>query len=280
MRQGNNPEMLLNEHQQIFALATGSDFTAEHEGGMAPILETLTDNQAGPARTAAKNIMAGRQRTVGNLAKSRRLSANLELVEWREGVEDGEPIAGFVFAPDWSETPSLNHVSFRKELSFGRSAPRDRLAACWDEGGFAFLVKGEQAVRQLKEFYDALQAGDVMFAGTFLASQRPRLSGIVMCRVSLMNEEQRKSLEEAQDAYVKEVALYMASRHEELMNLPGVRRQSFLHIWPVWADDKNTAAGVHYRINTGGRVAPNPAPVPVPDGHGRYTFESLSQWLA
>lgn len=80
------------------------------------------------------------------------------------------------------------------ELFYGAYDDQE-IAAALAYGNFAIKVRGEQLVRALKHFYDAIQAGTVYLAsGSRLKSQYGRIYGLTMVDMAVLSDGERQQM--------------------------------------------------------------------------------------
>lgn len=272
MRRGNTPTINLDQHGEIVAISTGSDFCSEHEGGSETMLSTLCSGHAAAGGEAdAKLISILRDggvpdfpRLIDRKAMDRNLD-HLSFTESRDGRVN-KATATITFHSS-NRTPNIDNP----ELSLRNDG--GQLAGAWDNRSFAFKVAGDELVNKLRRFYDQLLAGDGIFAGTFLINDAA--SGVVVALQRKLGPGDLLNIEEAQSKWESDLLLRAKSRLEDLNDLfsrksvhPFARSPGY--IWPVWRD-YIVGGEVVYGLNpTNDRVGPY---------FGPYEFDQLRDWI-
>lgn len=275
MRKGNDPQVLM-DGDDIVAIATGADFTAEHEQGTQALQSALCGGEAskpgflarvlGAPHTLSTDseliaaLRAGKTVKYPELLTRKALNKDLERLEFKRSTGDTpEAVLGL-----------CRYGAVRLDDSELGIRNKERpWAGAWDDASFAFKVAGEPWVSRLERFYQALQAGDGVFAGTFLDKQNTgvRLSGVTIALRSRLTPSQLSAVAAAQAEWEASLRLKARSRVAELQKkgkLPGV-------VWPVWKN-RQVDTEVLYALNPAYGVS---APY-----YGPYTFEQLSDWIA
>ncbi len=271
MRKGNQPAVLMDPKGEIFAIATGSDATSEHEWGSDTLMTELSGHAPLKSADVARALKARQLKAVPDVLAPRSIVRDLDGIVLQRGKEQGEAVAAIGYTARGSELQLLRHP----ELSFSRFADPKDLAGAWDDSSFGFKVRGDKLVAKLEHFHAALHAGHGAFAGLYLADQRhPRLSGVIVCNTQLLRPEHRAAMKKAQADFELNVELHQRSRVDELQRAaePAFRgrHRSFGHIWPVW---KNRSAPdeVVYGYNPGYGIDHSL--------YGHYSFDELNNWL-
>lgn len=271
MRKGNQPEMVLDPKGRLIAIATGADFTSEHEWGSKDLMEALTSTHTADKDVLARQLKAGKLAAVPDLMACKRINRNLEHIAYGERIEGGEMEASVVFDAHAQLEPFGNHY-IDSELAFPRfSEPKD-IAGAWDNRSFGFRVRGEKKVLQLRAFVQALHEGKGIFAGTFLKQAgKQRLSGVIIAVEELLRPEHRAEMKKAQADFEADLRLQVKARTPELLGLAQkLTGRSVGHIWPVWKD-RVVDGEVMYALNPGYGVDAT--------YWGPYSFEQLHDWL-
>lgn len=270
MRRGYDSRFLTNEKGQLVAFATGSDHTAEHEQGSQPLQNALSQEASLEAQVM-QELRAGRTPRYPSVEERKRIVSNLDAVQFIEvpGTTTNPPQALLGFAP----RPLHN---FKDELTFPSSIREveDRdVTGAWDTRSFAIRVRGADKVAALREFHEALKAGKVAFAGTFMPDE-PRLRGVVLARLDLLPDSIRESMAKAQRAYESKMRLKArddsAALTREMLNGCGRRLTHFGYLWAVWKDAEESE--VVYRLNPGYGFKAQYG--------GSYTRQQLLDWAA
>lgn len=275
MRKGYDPQLILDEHGDIVALATGSDACAEHETGSAAMQQALCSAAAVDGNEMERRLVQGLRKgqdvCFADVLQRKRLDRNLDQLHFVKGVdrERGEAAAVMSFSARGAALVGLGDFELR---IFERT---QAIAGAWDEAGFAFKVIGERLVAALERFVQAARQGDVVFAGTFLADQPDkRLSGVVLARVSKLRAQDLEQADKAQRQWKDSLRLKAASRLDELQELvrharagSNVRLPGYL--WPVWSGAPGSQ--VLYALNPNHDVKAS--------YWGPYDFEQLERWV-
>jgi len=265
MRAGNDAQLVFDPKGRLFAIATGSDATTEHEWGAQELLEALTGQAQPTAEDVAAMIRDGRLKECPRLADRRKITQDLERIQYEEGQENGEPVAAVGYSVYHDDLKLLTH----RELGLHSLRRRDAYGA-WDARGFGFKVRGAKHVQALREFAAKLKQGKAMFAASLLPDAK--VSGVIIAIEEMMRPEHRAALSKAQAKFELDVQLHLASRTEELRRLARALPLSkgLNHIWPVWKDNE-PGGEVRYALNPGYGVQAQ--------YYGPYTFEELEAWL-
>lgn len=290
MRKGFNAAVVLDKDGEIFAISTGSDATAEHEGGSKPMQHALCQpvlkqpepgllgklaqacGLTEPAPLTDEQLVSalrkGQPVVYPALIDRKAIYHNLDKLHYVAGTEKGEPVAVFGYSPD-----GLNAV--RVDQGELQLYPNEKYAGAWDEREFGFKVRGEEMVGKLKRFAETAQAGDAVFAGTFLEDlEGTRLSGVIIAVKSGVGPQHQAAIDKAQREWEAGLRLKAKARVDELI-IMGRRSdarphaESPGHIWPVWTDGPDS--DVAYALNPGYGVKA--------EYWGPYTFEELEQWI-
>lgn len=180
MRRGNSAKIIFDKRGEIFAISTGSDCVSEHEWGSKPMMDHLCQVTAGGA---AKHPSFFERKT---------LSQNLADVIFSQGTEEGEPVGVFGFATEYAgRTIVIDHRELRL---------RDKeVVGAWDASSFALKVKGKRLVDKLQRFAEKVQAGDGIFAGSFLKDDnKEALNGVILAVKGSLRPEHRTAIATAQ----------------------------------------------------------------------------------
>lgn len=271
MKKGYHPALLLDKKGDIFAIATGSDATTEHECGMTPILRALGGSEPRYATATAQALKrAGGPVVIPSVMEGRELLRDLDRLVFEQGEEKGEPVAALGYTAREKGLRLLQE----HELSFNTfSDPKD-LAGAWDEYSFGFKVKGAALVTKLKRFHEALQNGNGLFAGLFLADvQKERLGGVIVCDKSKLRPEHKAAQAAAQAKFEANVRLHLVSRVDELhalarKHLPESRR--LIGHLSVSGRDESTGA-LRYHLNPYQPIDQR--------NFGSHTFDELARWI-
>jgi hypothetical protein len=290
MRKGFKAAVVLDKDGEIFAISTGSDAAAEHEGGSKPMQQALCQPRvkqpepgmlgklaqacglAEPVPMTYEQLVSalrkGQPVTYPALIDRKAIRHSLDKLYYLVGKEKGEPVAVFGYSSRGPEAVRVDHG----ELQF---YPDETYAGAWDEREFAFKVRGAEMVDKLKRFAERAQAGDAVFAGTFLEDlEGTRLSGVIVAVKSGMGPQHQVAIDKAQRDWEASLRLKARSRDGELMVLSRRSEErphaaSPGYIWPVWT--KGPDSDVAYALNPGYQVKA--------DYWGPYTFEELEKWI-
>lgn len=272
MRKGFDSAIVLDKRGEIFAIATGSDACAEHECGSKALQQALCEGQADAdhaERLLIDALRKGETVAYPALLSRKIISRNLDKLQYVEGVDKaGTPVAVFGYSPY-----STLKVDDR-ELSTFRE---EGVSGAWDERSFAIRVVGQKMVNKLKQFAERMQAGEGVFAGTFLKDgAKQRLGGVIIALHTKLRPEHRQEVAKAQAEWEATVRLKAKSRLEELyavyrehckprgaVALPG-------YLWPVWVNNE-VDGDVAYALNPDYGVD---APY-----WGPYAYDDLKAWI-
>jgi len=291
MRRGFNPVIIFNKRGEIFAFATGSDATSEHEWGSKSMQEDLCNPEGAAPKSVGllekvtqacgitdpaprtdpeliAALRAGKAFAYPQLLDRKALSKNLDRLQFITGVEKGQPVAVFGYAPRRERVAVDN-----RELMFYRD---EEYVGAWDEGSFAFKVRGEKLVAKLKQFAEKAQAGGALFAGTFLkVHEKEHLSGVILALRDDLRTEHLQAAAKAQADWEATLRLKAKSRLEELYELYREHRKTVRsavlpgNLGEVWTDGPDS--DVAYRLN--------PDRDSWGEYYGPYTFEQLRDWI-
>ncbi len=270
MRHGYESRLLTNEHGQLVAFATGADFTAEHEQGSRPLQDALTLEVSLEA-LVLQDLRAGRTPRYPSLEERKRIVRNVEAVQFIEvpgtGTEPPQALLGYA--------REALHV-YKNELpfpTFSRKGEERDVTGAWDTRSFAIRVRGDDKVAALREFHEALKAGKVAFAGTFMPDS-PRLRGVVLARLDLLSDSTRESMAPAQREYESKMRLKARDDSTELtremLKVCGRPSAHFGFLWAAWKDAEESE--VVYRLNPGYGIKAQYG--------GPYTRQQLLDWAA
>lgn len=276
MRKGYRPSLLTNAAGQLVAIATGSDATAEHEGGSRPLMESLCKEQPLYAREVADLIRAKQLAKVPDILSPRRITENLSGLVWHEDTVKVTDEAGTHEQPSamlaYSARPlEALRMQDSPELHMPNFAhPRD-ISGAWDEFGFAIRVMGADKVAQLREFYQAMLAKQCLFAGLFIRDDgASSMTGVIICNEQHLTDDHRAAMKAAQSDFEENVQLYLDSRVNEL-NIACKERAWFGHVSPHYQKDDQGNKVLRYSLNPAFGVKAK---------YGSYSFEQLMPWVA
>lgn len=149
MRRGMKPNIVF-ENEKVIGVNLSSDFTAEHEWGIAKINDAF-----GIDVKAAPGVSRRKINTVPNT------------LTW---IDDRKS-SGFVYRPWWVEK-TLEQITKRvvnhEELHELAYTPNP-LRAAWSEDDFAVISSGPEQKKALREVYHAFESFDI---GIFLAGKQ------------------------------------------------------------------------------------------------------------
>lgn len=273
MRKGFSPQIHFNPHGDILSFATGSDACAEHEGGSTPMQKHLCSQAVtSDDPTLVKQIREGLPVSYPSLKERKTINQNLERIRFLTSTPGfGPKGAAIVFSRRGPyETDSLEAF---KEL---RVYEGEEIAGAWCDDSFGFAVTGDKLVAKLKKFFDGLQAGDGLFAGTFLTEgEFSRDAGVCVARASLLRPEHKSAIGKAQLEFEQKTRLMARSRVDELHQVgrsPGdSRSRAPGHMWPAWKDGPDSE--VVYHVN------PNYETRKYFENAWTLSFEELRDWI-
>lgn len=265
MRQGYESKLVFSKSGNLVAIATGSDYCAEHEGG-SKILQSGLTVQVDVSEQTIAALQKKLDVVYPDILESKRVvkhPAELQFVI----IEGDVPEAMLGFAQR-----ELTH--YKSELHFRSGITREdpNVAGAWDDSSFAIRVRGKKYVKALKAFYEAMLAGKVAFAGTFLKRKGDALTGIILADLSKISDDDKKAVKEAQAKMESDFRLKAASEvsslHDEARKHLGDNKYVGF-FWPVWSDAQETE--VLYALNPGYNVKA--------DYLGPYTKQQVLDWL-
>jgi hypothetical protein len=272
MRRGFKPKLILTPKGEIFAIATGSDACAEHECGSQPMQESLckgavfTDN-----RKILEALRNGESVLYPQLIERKAINRNLEHIHFLEGSENGVVCAAIV-AQERYFNADMPLKAYR-ELDVYRDT---EFSGAWDDSSFGFKVVGPKLVSKLKVFFDALQQGDGIFAGSFLKSDEfEDAGGVIVALSSKLRPEHHQCIKDAQSEFEQGLRLKAKSRVQELKDMCNASKAAHVsmpgYVWPQWLDGVD--GEVVYAVNPGYYEQKHIAYI------GPYTFDSLKEWI-
>lgn len=267
MRQGFYANLVLSNSGNLVAVSTGSDATTEHEIGIKPLLASMT-NSFVDEDFLVKKLKSPLRRFAKypDLAESRRIVRLPEQYQFIETGTSQEPQA-------WLGVASSPLTNWERELplhqKFSSSADQD-VSGAFDDRSFGIRVRGKKYVKALRQFDQAMRAGDVMFAGLFFNRPGMHLSGLVLANRKFLSDADKQAIQKAQAEWESKLRLKARDDSVELMrqvaSLSG--RSYFGHLWAKWADAQESS--VVYGLNPS-----NDTPA---DYLGPYTREQLLDW--
>lgn len=243
MRRGSNPTIMFDRKGNIFAIATGSDACAEHETGS---MEMQRSHASGYreldeyVRQLKKASITPSIENTPSILDMKSIDKHDDMV-FVEGVANGEPFATFY---SFSERNDFYNNELEKYSS------NRECTGAWDNRHFAFRVYGEKLIKKLRHFYDGIKENDAFFAGYLMGApcfDKPRPSGVIIARKSMLRPEHHEYLRDAKQKYFDEVLLGYHSKKEDIDEAFQKKGVFPGYIWPVWKNrDKLEIA---YRIN-------------------------------
>lgn len=277
MRRGYDANLLFSNQGNLVAISTGSDACAEHECGSRPLLSALC-NQVDEGNAIVNKLAAGEPVEFPHIADIKRISklpAELQFIEDHSNPDAPEAFLGYA-RQDLRE--------YKNELNFPSDSfvKRDiNVAGAWDERSFAVRVRGAKYVKALKEFYQAMVDGKVLFAGTILEDRaKVRLSGVILANSQFISDADKAKMKTAQLEYEASLRLQAkddsASLVAEMRKLSGMPNYHFGLLWVQWADrlwmkrEDPREPEVVYGLNPGYDVKA--------DYLGPYTRQQLLDW--
>jgi hypothetical protein len=263
MRRAYEGKLVFSVSGNLVAIATGSDFCAEHEHGAKPLMTCLTNHadSEGDIIAALKN---GEHPDYPKQLETKRIVKfpDTLVFEVKEGDVPEATLAFMAYS-------RRSIADYENELRFIEDVKRQdpNLACAWSDRDFGIRVRGKKYVRGLKAFYEALRAGNVVFAGKFFQREGERLSGLVLADLTKLGEKDKAAAAEAQVKWESELRLKARSEANDIScALNQVRNVG--HIWPMWKD--GTESEVVYGLNPGHAVDA--------DYWGPYSKEQLLAW--
>ncbi|VTU42700.1 MULTISPECIES: hypothetical protein [unclassified Variovorax] len=271
MRKGNKPRLVVNSSGALVAVATGSDATTEHQGGMDALSAALTEGPGVSRLALAQRLRKDGRLHCPDLMATKRIVRDLANVVYEERLVQGEPAAALVYIAG-KRAAAFGNSFIDAELRLNVVGDSTGLGGAWDERSFGIKVKGQERVKQLRAFAQAVKAGRAIFAGTFLEGEGLLgLSGVIIAIEDLLEPRHREAMAKAQAAFESDVRLHANGRADELLaKARTLQHRSILHIWPIWKDGV-VDGEVIYAMNPGFNVDA--------DYWGPYSFDQLNQWL-
>ncbi|MBC8741849.1 hypothetical protein F6X40_35465 [Paraburkholderia sp. UCT31] len=252
---------LVFSNSGLVGFATGSDHCTEHECGSEVLLSSLTAKSESEA-DAIDVLRRGQEPVYPDLLESKRIVKFPQQLQFV--IAEGDvPEAILGFAPQ-----SLSECTNELRFIEGSKYQDPHVAGAWDSGSFAIRVRGVGYVQALTAFHEALRAGNVVFAATFL-KRNERLGGVIMADLTKLSEDDKAAVKQAQKQFDSQLRLKARSRVVEL-NQEIVRYigRGVGHLWPIWSDEAET--DVVYGLNPGYGVDA--------EYYGPYTREQLLAW--
>lgn len=271
MRKGFEPKLFFTRRGELLAFSTGSDACAEHECGTAPMqahLSLFSDSQV--LEGLALEARNGKVVKIPGLEQRKGIKKNLQDIKFFETKDvDGCDIGLLLFSPKQHIERSTDiHPWILNELRF---FDKHEVSGAWDDESFAIAVKGTKNISALKAFHARLQAGNGIFAGTFLKEgEFSSAGGVCIAVTDLFRPEHRAGMNAAQAEFEKKFKLETLSRVKELNALMQAKKDGIApgYIWATWKDDE-----VAYFVN------PNYEAKNYISSFTHYSFEALRDWI-
>lgn len=265
MRQGYESKLVFSKSGNLVAIATGSDYCAEHEGGSKILQSSLTVHTDVSEQTIA--ALRKKQQVVypDILASKRIVKYPGELQFVKTDGDMPEAVLGFA-------RHELKHYASELRFREGLKSEDPNVAGAWDDRSFAIRVRGKKYVKALEAFHKAMLESKVAFAGTFFKREGQELGGVVLADLSKISDDDKKAVKAAQAKMESDLRLKAASEetalYEEARKHLG-NNQYIGFLWPVWSDAQETE--IHYCLNPGYGVKA--------DYPGPYTKQQLLDWV-
>ena len=266
MRQGMYPRLVFTKSGNLVAIATGSDACAEHECGSKDLMSAMT-NQFADEETLVKALKKGRAVTYPSVLECKRV-VRMPADQFQFVVVEGE-------TPEaWLGLARHPLQGYENELQFHRGFSKDvdtNVAGAWDSQSFALRVRGAKYVKALKAFHDAMQRGEVVFAGTFLKRTEERLGGVILANRKFLSDEDLAGVATAQQDYESKLRLKARDDSRELQG----QLQQLLdgkgigYLWAAWSGPDESS--VVYCLNPGYGIKAQ--------YYGPYTRAQLLDWV-
>lgn len=258
MRRAHDGKFLRNEHGRLIGVSLGADFVAEHEWGIAKLLEEF-----GVPRLSSTDISK-----VG--VERRKITIVPEKVHLVSKTRLGKLIWILVYSPGYyGETITEQHI-LTWQLSW---SDNNVFATAWDRRSFAVLSDREKPMKQL---YEAIMKKDAcigLFGGgvfnnaglsIFIASALPQE----------VNDQWEKSDKDACSLHLTARETGIVERIDTLNN----KHDSFIDkpcgyysLRPAWIDkDMTSKYKVMFWLNPWNQDK---------NQYGWYTVEELEQWM-
>lgn len=208
MQNTQHAQIVLNAEGRVVALALGSH--PGTQGQMRPVtLASMLCEKSCSKETVLEKMEAGDTSVKApNLLDNARLTRNLDEVHF-SGTGSAEPKAILWFA-------GFDLYRFNGQLDFppvGSEDADSNVVAAWNDEGFAVCVRGEQYVRALQQFHQAIQARKVVFAEWFFTHEK--FGGMVLADETLVDERDRMVIRtlqrESEESLKRELAEAMTA---------------------------------------------------------------------
>lgn len=276
MRKGNDPSLHLEKKGDIFAIATGSDFCAEHEGGSKDMQQNLCMGQSHQDDSVLiqeyKNSKNESEFNYSQILERKRINKQADAIRFIKSTEDGVEVAAIIF--DRNFPKDCTDLTGELHTRGGKS-----ISGAWDEDSFGFKVVGPKLIAKLEKFHAEMVGDGAIFAGIFLKQiDKERLTGVIIAIESKLRPEHMLSIKVAQREYEENIRLQAGSRITEFRDVVWnkAKDQSHIkhpgHMWPMWKDHV-VDSEVVYGIN------PDYDAKKLIPYFGPYTFDTIKDWM-
>jgi len=184
MQNTQHAQLVLNAAGRIVGLALGSHPGTQGQIRPTPLASRLCATSCSKEAVLERLEAGDSSVKAPNLLEAARLTRNLDEVRF-SGTGSAEPKAILWFA-------GFDLHRFNGQLDFpavGRAGADGNVVAAWDDEGFAVCVRGEQYVRALQQFHQAIQERKVVFAEWFFTHEK--FGGMVLADETLVDERDR-----------------------------------------------------------------------------------------
>lgn len=273
MRQSTNGvDLIRDETGTILGFSLGFDFCAEHESGIRPLKDLLGVGAGGSVGIEARRVTAA----------PKDLGRCFFFADFPKGTKTQPQETRLIVSPQlqWHENPAGRGKNTPPLLPHVSTDPKwlPKLAASWDERGFALRAFGEDERRALQDVHTALIAGDVALG---LGAAAPfGNSPISLVIVSRMSETMISAVREADLAHLRLQEAAEATGIAARLKAAG---RGYYALKPSWVDRFGSLVGrdgvpreqtrhpVIFFLNPMEQRSFN---------YGWFTVEELDAWIA
>jgi hypothetical protein len=274
MRKGYDSKIFMTPKGEMLGFSTGSDCCTEHEQGsreMQAVYCAGASTTEDPAIIEA--LRGGATVAYPSVVSRKTINQKLDRIKFLEGVDShNRPTAAILLTGQFYEAIPLSRISALEGLN------AQTVTGAWDSESAGIKVVGAELVAKLKVFFDALQAGDGIFGGTFLDVYSGTFEGgkgVLIARSSKLRPEHWEGSKVAQAEFEQDLRLKSRSRIPELHQLRRDQKDSGAtspgYFWPVWKHGV-VDGEVVYAVN------PSYEANKLIPYFGPYTYEDLAAW--
>lgn len=177
-------DLIRDEAGTILGLTLGYDSCAEHEGGIAPLKDLLGVGAAGSVGVDARRAT----KSPGDLARA------FFFADFPKGTKTQPPETRMILSPElkWHDNPEGRGKETPYIIPRVNVDPKwlPKLAAAWDERGFAVRAFGAEERQALQDVHAALIAGDLTLGlGAAVPFGSSPISLVIASRLSTEHQE-------------------------------------------------------------------------------------------